>query len=238
MLDKHKEKKQDFYESIKNALVFTGTALTILAAIAYLVIVYILVFGFTVEVNSNQLIVFLALGALTGVLMNLSLRIQGIAFAKQLEESKEVMNEMTELLGKSEEKLMPIWVMFLKTILVDIIVKGGSIGLTLYFSIEIVIQGMGDSKYFWLGIVNVLLYLGLGMLSLAKAYDYYIERHIPFMKQKIIRMKGAIVNEQVDSIKRDNRRKIQRVRRSRDVKILKRTTGNFIGYRIGTNTIL
>ena len=24
MLDKHKEKKKDFYESIKNALVFTG----------------------------------------------------------------------------------------------------------------------------------------------------------------------------------------------------------------------
>ena len=41
-------------------------------------------------------------------------------------------------------------------------------------------------------------------------------------------MKGAILNEQVNSIKRDNRRKIQSVRRSRDVKVLKRTTGNFI----------
>lgn len=202
-MHEYKKTKKEFYENIKNVLVFTGTLLTILSAIAYLIIVYILVYGFEVSVESNQLIVFLALGALTGVLMNLSMRIQGIDFAKQLQESKSVLKEMSDLLGGSEVKLKPMWVMFLKTILIDVFVKGGSIGVTLYFSIEIVIQGMGDAKYFWLGLVNVLLYLGLGMLSLAKSYDYYIEKHIPFMQRQILKMKGADKSGEDKSFKRE-----------------------------------
>ncbi len=199
----YKKDKKEFYEKVKTALVYTGSILTVMSAIAYLVVVAILVYGFETKVDSNQLLVFLGLGAFTGVLMNLSMRIQGIDFAKELPDSKEVLEELTNLTGKSDKvKLYPIWVMFLKTILQDIFIKGGSIMVTLYFSIEIVINGLGDNKYFYLGIVNVLLYLGLGMLSLAKAYDYYIEKHIPYMQQRINRLKEGDKNELLKGDKR------------------------------------
>lgn len=197
--------KKQFYERIKDILTYTGIALAVIAGIAYLIIIYILVFGFNIHYNREQLVAFLLLGGAVGVLINIAMRIQGIDFAKLTPTAKQVMEELTKLSGISDNvKIRPMWVMFVTTILKDIIVKGGTIGLSLYFVIDISYQGLGEEKYFYLAFANLLLYFGLGLLSMSKAYDYYLESHIPYMKQKIKKLElnnkkeGIEENERID----------------------------------------
>lgn len=193
------------YEVIKAVLTYVGIILTVLSGIAYLLIVSIMVYGFEAAYNKTALIGFLILGAITGVLINLSLRIQGIDFAKLTSEAKNTMKELTDLKGKSKEvKLAPMWQMFLVTIIKDIIIKGGTIGLSLYFVIDISYKGLQESKYFYLAWANLLLYLGLGLLSMNKSYDFYIENQIPLMKQKIMKLKEGEGDKNAQEIVRTN----------------------------------
>src|SRR5690554_1504090 len=195
--------KKQFYERIKDVLTYTGIALAVIAGIAYLIIIYILVFGFNIHYNREQLVAFLLLGGAVGVLINIAMRIQGIDFAKLTPKAKQVMEELTKLSGSSDDvKIRPMWVMFVTTILKDIIVKGGTIGLSLYFVIDISYQGLGEEKYFYLAFANLLLYFGLGLLSMSKAYDYYLESHIPYMKQKIKKLELNNKKERIDEDER------------------------------------
>lgn len=180
------ENKKEFYEKIKNALTYTGVILAVVAAIAYLILVYVIIYGFSVEYSKDQLIGFIVLGAVVGILMNIAMRIQGIDFAKLTPVAKKTLKELTDSIGKSDEvKMRPMWVMFTNSIIKDIVIKGGVIGLTLYYTIDISYSGLGEEKYFLLAIANIVLYFGLGLISMSKAYDYYLESHIPFMQQKI-----------------------------------------------------
>lgn len=192
-LENYKAQKKELYERIKNFLTYTGTALAIISAIVYLILVYIIIYGFEVSYSKTQLLMFIILGAVVGILINVSMRMQGLDFAKLNPNAKRVLNELTRLKGVSNEvKLRPVWVMFLTTLLKDIIIKGGTIGMTIYFTIDISYNGLGEEKYFWLALANIVLYFGLGLISMSKAYDYYLDSHIPYMEQKIKKLKKGI----------------------------------------------
>lgn len=185
MLEKRNEVKSAM-EKFKASFVFTGFLLAIVSGIAYLILLYIIITGFKVEIGTQSLLLFLGLGAIDGVLISLAMRIQGIDFAKSESDSKEVLNDYKELISEEENVyLMPLWLFMVINTIKDIIFKGGTVMFTLYFSITIMIEGIGDMKYFWLGVLNVLMYLGFGFLSLAKSYDHYLEVEIPLIKQKI-----------------------------------------------------
>lgn len=199
------EVKKEFYEKIKNALTYTGVILAVVAAIAYLILVYVIIYGFSVDYSQEQLIGFIMLGAVVGILMNIAMRIQGIDFAKLTPTAKKTLKELTDSIGKSDNaKMRPMWVMFSTSIIKDIVIKGGVIGLSLYYTIDISYSGLGEEKYFLLALANIVLYFGLGLISMSKAYDYYLESHIPFMQQKIKKLElekkeeGIEENERID----------------------------------------
>lgn len=205
-LKEAQENKKEFYEKIKNALTYTGVILAVVAAIAYLILVYVIIYGFSVDYSQDQLIGFIALGAVVGILMNIAMRIQGIDFAKLTPVAKKTLKELTDSIGKSDEvKMRPMWVMFTNSIIKDIVIKGGVIGFTLYYTIDISYSGLGEEKYLLLALANIVLYFGLGLISMSKAYDYYLESHIPFMQQKIKKLElkkekeGTEENERIDS---------------------------------------
>lgn len=195
-IDEFSKSKKEFYERIKNALTYTGVILAAVAAIAYLILVYIIIYGFQVDYSKNQLIAFIVLGAVVGLLINIAMRIQGIDFAKLTPVANKTLKELTDSIGKSDEvKMRPMWVMFLSTILKDIVIKGGAIGFTLYYTIDISYSGLGEEKYFLLALANIILYFGLGLISMSKAYDYYLESHVPYLEQKIKKLKKGVQNE-------------------------------------------
>lgn len=185
-----KELKPSLVSKIQQALTWAGVALAAIAAIGYLVLVVILVNGFQVNVGNELLAMFLFLGAADGILISASLRAQGVTFAKNEEVSKKTIAEYRETLGKSNEvKLRPIWVMWLTSTVKDVLFKGATTFLTLYFSISLMIEGMGDTTYIYLALFNILMFIGFGLISLSSGYNYYLDRHIPYLQQKIKEMK-------------------------------------------------
>lgn len=192
-IEKPKITFQDFIRNV--GYFFAGTSI-----VAYLAILYIVVFGFEAAVSNEKLAFFLLLGNLAGIMSSIGFRIQGVDNAKNTDEGKKVNKEYSDLLATDKNvKLRPLWVFHLINTLKDIFTKGLTTFVTLYFTITIIIDGLGDAKYFGLGIANIFMYVGFGLIALSKAYEHYIEREIPRLKQKIIRMK----EEQNGNVKTD-----------------------------------
>jgi hypothetical protein len=117
------------------------------------------------------------------------MRIQGLDLARLTKKAKEVQAKLNDLTAKSKEvKLRPLWVMHLANTARDILIKGGTITLTMYFAISISYKGLGEQKYMLLAFANVFLYFGLSLITMNKSYDYYIDKHIPFMEKQIFKL--------------------------------------------------
>ena len=196
---------------INDIINWLGTVIAATAAIAYLVVIYILINGFTKSIESEKLFIFLLLGAIDGALISGALRFQGVTFAKAEEKNQKQLQEYTELRGKSRSvKLYPIWVMYLKSSLVDIVFKSGSLLATMYFTVSIMIEGIKDQQYFILGIVNVVMFVGLGLMGLSKGYNYYQEQQVPYLQQKIDKLKKEKEEYELSSeIERTNRERLR-----------------------------
>ncbi len=191
-------------DKLKKSFTFIGFVLAGLAAVAYLILLYIIIGGFEKGIETDKLLMFLIIGAIDGILINISLGIQGISFAKLEPAAVSVNEEYQELTAKDKDtKFRKLWVFNLFEILKDIFTKGATTVLSLYFTITIIIEGLGDFKYFFLGIVNVLLYLGFGFLRLVKSYDHYLENEVPLKRQKILKLKEDLKNEDDKRIYRE-----------------------------------
>ncbi len=161
-----------------------------IALIAYITIVYIFVKGFEQQLESQKLLAFVILGSVVGIFITFSLRIQGIDLAKNHEDVKKYVRELSDLKSKRKEiKIKSITnYMITKTIL-DIFTKGLTTALMTYYSISIVIEGIADDKYILLAIANSFLFLGFGFMGLAGAYNKYMEDQVTLIKQNINRLK-------------------------------------------------
>lgn len=177
------------YEKWKDFLTYTGIAMAIISAIVYLIVVFILINGFEVDYSKEEIISFLLLGAATGVMINIAMRIQGLDLARLTPKAKEVQAKLNDLTAKSKTvNLKPLWAMHLINTIRDIIFKGGTITLTMYYAISISYKGLGEQKYMLLAFANVFMYLGLSLITMNKAYDYYIDKNIPYMEKQIIKL--------------------------------------------------
>lgn len=195
------------YEKWKDFLTYTGIAMAIISAIVYLIVVFILINGFEVDYSKEEIISFLLLGAATGIMINISMRIQGLDLARLTKKAKEVQAKLNDLTAKSKEtKLRPLWVMHLANTARDILIKGGTITLTMYFAISISYKGLGEQKYMLLAFANVFLYFGLSLITMNKSYDYYIDKHIPFMEKQILKLEEE---RRKDNATNKNDRRVQ-----------------------------
>lgn len=177
------------YEKWKDFLTYTGIAMAIISAIVYLIVVFILINGFEVDYSKEEIISFLLLGAATGVMINIAMRIQGLDLARLTPKAKEVQAKLNDLTAKSKTvNLKPLWAMHLINTIRDIIFKGGTITLTMYYAISISYKGLGEQKYMLLAFANVFMYLGLSLITMNKAYDYYIDKNIPYMEKQIFKL--------------------------------------------------
>lgn len=48
-----------------------------------------------------------------------------------------------------------------------------------------VIQGSNDYNLLFLAIVNLLMFVCFGFISLVNAYDFYNNNHVPYMKEQL-----------------------------------------------------
>lgn len=206
-------------EILNNILNNIGIGLAVIAGIAYIIIVFVLIEGFEAKAETDVLTVFVVLGAVAGVLISLSLRSQGIQHAKQTEIAKRLNDELRDLKGKSEKTfILPMWLWFTFNFIKDVIFKGVSSALTIYFTVSIMYEGIKDYTYLWLAAVNLVMFVGFGLMGLSGGYDRYMNYQIPYLQQKIEKLKKEKQNElsrEIESLRGERVRDVGRDERHR-----------------------
>lgn len=187
------KQKSIFEKNIKPALSYVGTIGSILMVVAYVVIVFIMVFGFSVT-DITQTVTFAVVNAIVGFIIMQLLRIQGIDFAKQIPYNQKAMKDYNALIPKDEKhySMKRYWA---GAIVKDLITKVTTIIITTTGLIYIVIAGSRDYMLFLMAVVNIIMFICFGLLALVNSYEFYNEQHIPFIIDKTSELQGKVENE-------------------------------------------
>ena len=172
-----------FEKHIKPILTYVGLIGAVLTSIAYIILIFILIKGFKYE-QTTQTIVFALVNAAVGLIIANFLKYQGISFAKEIPANQELLKDYygAKTKDKKNHSLSFFWI---TSIIKDIITKGLSIAATTCGLIYIVIVGSNDWSLLLMSIVNLLLFICFGLLSLNKAYDYFNNTYVAYMKERI-----------------------------------------------------
>ena len=179
-----------FEEKIKPVLGYVGLIGAIIMAIAYIVIVLVLIRGFKAEALL-QTTVFACVNAGVGFIIMQFLKIQGSSFAKMLPENKEIIEQYYKTKTK-DKKLHSMTYFWVTTTVKDVIIKCLTLGATTIGLVYIVIVGSNDYNLLLLAVVNLLMFICFGFLSLVNAYDFFNQRHVPYM---VDQLEKAKINE-------------------------------------------
>lgn len=173
-----------FEKKIKPILQYVGAIGAIFMAIAYIAIVFIMVFGFSSITNISQSLVFATVNAVMGLVIMQFLKVQGIDLAKNLESNQEILKKYnsTDTKDKKFYSLRHFWC---TTFIKDLIIKGVTIAITTIGIIYIVICGNSNYSWLLLAVVNLFMFACFGLLSLVKAYDFFNESYIPYITEKL-----------------------------------------------------
>lgn len=175
--------KTMFEKKIKPILQYVGAIGATFMSIVYMVLIFVLIFGFKTQ-TFMQTLIFAIVNAVMGLIIMQFLKVQGISFAKNLPENIEILQEYYNRKRK-EKKYHSIVFYWVKSGIVDILVKGITVCASTCCLIYIVIQGCYDYTLILLAIVNLVMFLCFGLLALNKAYDFFNNEHIPYIKNEL-----------------------------------------------------
>ena len=157
--------------------------------VAYIIAVFVLIRGFKAE-TLLQTTIFGCVNAATGFVIMQFLKIQGVSFAKMLPENEQIIKDYYQTKTK-DKKVHSIKFFWTTSVIKDIIVKCLTLAATTVGLIYIVIQGSNDYNLLFLALVNLLMFVCFGFISLVNAYDFFNNNHVPYMKEQL-----AKVNEE------------------------------------------
>ena len=188
-------------EKIEKLLLYVGSVGAVISALAYLIIIVVLVIGIQVRMESSQLLVISIAGGLAGLMITNMLRTQGVALAANTEESKEVMNAYHRAINKTKsvKTLRTIKFHMIKELITDILTKVLTIAASTYFMASIFMEGNGDFSLIGLALSNILMFISFGILALRKAYKYYSEEHLAAIRELTNRI-NKNKNDEVASV--------------------------------------
>ena len=171
--------QKQFHKTFLKVLDNIGIIGTILTAIADIVFVVIFVIGIKIDISLKSAIIFSVINALIGVAINVLLRYQGQKYAEI--ENKELLEEYCEHKVKERKHLTTLQyniISFLK----DVILKGACSTFSIYGLIYISIEGSKNPIQILLTIVNLILFICLGLMAMNNSYNRYYTYQIPLME--------------------------------------------------------
>ena len=187
------DRRSFFEKRIQPILQYVGVIGAILMSIMYIITVVILIIGFKAQSIQNT-IVFAIINAIVGLMIMQFLKIQGISFAKNLPENIEIIKQYYNTKTK-DKKIQSIKYYWTSSLIKDIISKGLSIAFTTAGIIYIVIVGSNDYTLLLLALANLILFICFGLLALNNAYEFYNNKHVPYMQEMI---KNKITKKEIE----------------------------------------
>ena len=189
------EISRNFFESkIKPILTYVGTIGAVLTGIAYMALVWILIFGFSAH-NVVQTLLFAIVNGAIGFIIMQMLKVQGTDFAKTLPDNKVILDEYYSSKTK-DQKLRSIKYYWITSVIKDILFKALTITITTAGMIYIIIEGSNDYVLLLLAFVNLMMFFCFGLLSLSSAYDFFNTRHMAYIKEQL-----RLLKEEADESK-------------------------------------
>lgn len=178
-----------FEQKIKPILLYVGTIGAVLMSIGYIILMFVLVLGFKATTDLTQSLVFAGVNALVGFIIMQFLKIQGVDFAKNIDVNETIVKEYNDVvckrLDKKKRKMHTMGYFWAKTVITDLFMKIITVAITTAGIIYIVVEGSNDYNMLLLSVVNLLLFACFGLVSLVKAYDFYNNQYIPYVREAI-----------------------------------------------------
>lgn len=178
------DKQQNFFEEkVLPILHYVGLIGAIIMSIAYIILIIVLIFGFKAE-KTLKTTIFAVVSAAVGFLVLQCFKFQGQSFAENKKENKEILDKYfsTQTKDKKAHSMTYYWT---KSAIIDFLVKAGSVALTSIGLIYMIIEGSRDYNLIALGIVNLLMFVCFGFLSLVKTYNYFNRVYIEYIKERL-----------------------------------------------------
>ncbi len=183
-------------KKLEELLLYVGTAGAIVSALAYIIIISVLVVGIESSMEIEQLLLVSTIGAVAGVLIVGMLRSQGKMFAEKEDVSQAIMKQYFKAINKNKprKKLHTISWFMVKSIVGDIMFKGLSVAAMTYFSVTVFMSGNGDFALIGLAFANTLMFISFGILAMRKSYMFYLNEHLPAIQQIIENLNAEVKN--------------------------------------------
>ena len=170
-------------EKLINVLKYIGIIGATICSVAYIFVVIVLIQGFKVE-TTTQTVIFAVVNAIVGFIIMQFLKVQGEQFAKNKPENKKIIDEYYNSKTK-DKKLHSMRYYWITSIIQDIFTKVLTVFASTFGIIYIVIVGSNDWNLLMLALVNLLLFICFGLLALNNAFEFFNNKHIPYMIEKV-----------------------------------------------------
>ena len=151
--------------------------------IAYIIMVFVLINGFKVE-ETLQTTIFAFVNAGVGFIIMQFLKYQGISFAEMIPDNKKILDQYyrSNTKDKKNHSLIYFWI---TSVIKDIIVKCLTLAATSIGIIYIIIKGSHDYNLILLAVVNLLMFICFGFLSLVKAFKNFNQNYMEYVKERL-----------------------------------------------------
>lgn len=196
--EQYQEKRKLVNLKIKQALTWVGSLVAGLFSVVYIAILIILYFGMEhTKTDDLWMLWFGLIGAAVGLIIDIALTIQGVDLAKRDDFVEQVNREYYEQKTrgvKKEREYKTIGRYMITHTIFTISVKVSSVvGISL-LAFKIVIEAANDPIILLLGISNLFMFIGFGLLSMGKSYSFYLEQHVPAIIEKTRRLKECTLD--------------------------------------------
>lgn len=171
-----------FERKIKPLFIYIGTICSVIFAVAYIIVIAVMITGLETAPTIETFIGFLIANLITGACISISLMLQGQDFAKDKPENKEIINKYVK---KKEVKLHSMSYYWTIAIIKLICIRLLAVAAMTYIVIDICWKGNGQYTYFLTAVFNILMFASFGLLGMANMYDKYDKRFIPWVKRKL-----------------------------------------------------
>lgn len=186
-IQEHTKRKQDLDQRIKSILTYLGFAMSGVFGLVYLGLLLVMILGFKSTINPSDQWIFVGLGVAVGFMIDLSMWNQGIALAKRVQGSEDIMTRYYKAKNERVSKRTQsasIEVYTIKHVIKTLFSKVLGSGISLFLIVRFVVVGSQDMTMLLLGASNLLMFIGFGLSALVNSYDYYLEQHLHYIEAR------------------------------------------------------
>lgn len=195
------------HEALLRLLNNIGIIGAVLAALADIIFVVIMVVGIDIQADMNSILIFAAVNALIGILINVLLRYQGQKYAEL--ENAELCKQFYNKRAR-EKKYMSMEKWFTIQVVKDILFKGCTTAFSVFGAIYITIKGSKNPIQLLITLATLVLFACFGLIAMNSAYGRFYNVQVPYMR--------------VELQKRDEKEKREKAENAERAEIIARAT--------------